>query len=410
MKNPQQNLLCLILAVAAYLVGGASGGEPPAYRTDVNDDPSLPWFQPVRGEFPPADAAHYISGELIGVDHLKRVVEIRVDRADDQTSGMKDRPIASTLLPYGTVYRHGEPASLQEMPLGTHLHGWFFGRPAGEPNVWTMRNGKLHSTAGSRVSNEIDFTRCLRLEDDFSYHVRRGRTLKVEAVDREDMTLTAVPVEGGKPAGEPEEYDLTTSTTVYKGPGFGSLHDITVGQQVQMNLTWATLYSSGRITEIWLDDESRGLTSARQAERHRNRIRERGLPGWVDAVDDVASTVTITFFDGVDPALFDDFDTIVPEPLGWPTSGGAKDDMKPKGTIAVARDSLLTFDPVNDRKGGNILKTEAVAEVPGCSGVRITVQCGMLLEGYRPGGIVRFFPACWPVVDLPKEEQLFGLE
>ncbi|MFT6594067.1 MAG: hypothetical protein ACJAT3_000028, partial [Akkermansiaceae bacterium] len=43
-----------------------------AYRTDENKDESLPWFQPIKGEFPPEGSAHHVSGELIGFDHPER--------------------------------------------------------------------------------------------------------------------------------------------------------------------------------------------------------------------------------------------------------------------------------------------------------------------------------------------------
>lgn len=70
----------------------------------------------------------------------------------------------------------------------------------------------------------------------------------------------------------------------------------------------------------------------------------------------------------------------------------------------------MTYDPVNDRKGGNILETTRVPLRPGCSGVQIQVECGMLLEGYQPTKIVRFYPACWKVIALPREEQFHGRE
>lgn len=43
-------------------------------------------------------------------------------------------------------------------------------------------------------------------------------------------------------------------------------------------------------------------------------------------------------------------------------------------------------------------------------GVQIQLQCDLLLEGYRPGEIVRLFPASWEFVALPSEEQFFGRE
>jgi hypothetical protein len=63
------------------------------------------------------------------------------------------------------------------------------------------------------------------------------------------------------------------------------------------------------------------------------------------------------------------------------SKGGAKNDLVSKGNIAVAEESLLTYDPTNDRKGGNILKFNKVPVVPGCS--------GMMLEGFLPTKIIR---------------------
>ncbi len=400
-------LLLLCLAVPG---SSASADDAPTYRTDASQDKSLSWFQPVPGEFPPEDSAHYVSGDLIGVDYPERKLTIRVDRSDSQSRALFDYPLEAAMLPYGTVYYNNSPAALQDIPLGTHLHGWFYERPDGEEKHWTLRNGQLHNRRNERASPEVDFTRCLRVEDDFSYYVRRNQVWKIDDVDLSTNKLTATLHEAGKPAGPPKLYDLTSATVVFRGSGFGSLQSIEPGQFVQMNLTWATLYGPGRVFQIWLDQESRDLASGRQLERHRNHIRERGIPGWVDAVDDEKQIVTITFFDGIDPSLFKDLGVIVPEPLGWPTSGGARNDLAPKGTIAVARECLMTYDPVNDRKGGNILRTTKVAVRPGCSGVQIQVECDMLLEGYRPTKIVRFYPACWKVVALPREEQFHGRE
>ena len=34
----------------------------------------------------------------------------------------------------------------------------------------------------------------------------------------------------------------------------------------------------------------------------------------------------------------------------------------------------------------------------------------MMLEGFRPKRVVRFYPATWKVIALPKEEEFFGRE
>ena len=118
----------------------------------------------------------------------------------------------------------------------------------------------------------------------------------------------------------------------------------------------------------------------------------------------------MTFFSGVDSKLLDELTLTNSEKIGWPLSKEPENQSAPKGTIAVACESLMTYDPVNDRKGGNILDISKIPIEPGSSGMQIRVKCDMLLEGFRPRRIVRFYPATWKVTALPKEEQFHGRE
>ena len=392
--------------------------ETPKFRTDA-DGPVLAgqssqskgknksglaeWYQLVDGRFPPAGSAHAITGELIQVDHLERRFLLRVDRNDSQDRAVWDLPLDASMLPYGAIYYHGAPAALQDIPLGTHLHGLFYLRSPDDKSPPPL-------AAYNRRTPESDFRRCFQLEDDFTYYARQKQLWKVASVDLPAKKLVATLEQAGATLGKPQTFDLVSSTRVLAGKGFGTLESIQPGQGVLFNLTWGTLYGPGRIVEIWLDTPSRQLAAAQQLELHRNHVRERGLAGWVDAVDDDAQIVTITFFGGVDPKLFDELTLTNSEPFGWPLSKPEDKPTAPKGTIAVARESLMTYDPVNDRKGGNILQIKKVPLEPGSSGVQIRVQCDMLLEGYRPRRIVRFYPATWKVVALPREEQYFGRE
>ena len=396
----RSTLAALCLLASALLLPAA---DAPAFRTDDSKDKSLKWFQLVDGKFPPENSAHAISGELIRVDHLERRFYLRVDRNDSQERSVFDLPLDSVMLPYGSIYFHGAPAALQDIPLGTHLHGLFYLKDPTDKSP-------PPPTAYRRLTPEAAFKRCFRLEDDFSYRARQKQTWKIEAVNLAEKKLTATLQHEGASVGKPTLFDLLTSTQVLTGGGFGNLESLAVGQTVQFNLTWVTLYGPGRILEIWLDEPSRQLATAQQLERHRNHIRERGLPGWVEAVDDEKQIVTLTFFGGIDPKLFDELKGINQEPQGWPFSFPEDDPKAPKGSIAVARESLMTYDPVNDRKGGNILHIGKVPIEPGSSGVQIKVKCGLMLEGYRPRHIVRFHPATWKVNALPLEEQFSGRE
>lgn len=377
------------------------------YRTDQGAEKSLPWFKLASGQFPPEGSSHSIQGELIRMDHTERQFVIRVDRNDSQQRGVWDLPLPLDMLPYGSVYYKGAPADLCDIPLGTHLHTWCFVKDETDdrPPLAVFHD---------RISPEADFRRCIRVEDDFSFRVRQQQSWRVDDVDLEQKKLTATLFQDGKPVGEPKTFDLLGRTLVYKDHEFASLESIQKDQFVQFNLTWVGLFGPGRILEIYLDDASRKLATDQQMERHQLHIRERGLPAWVDSVDDKKQIVTMTFFDNFDPKLLEALTFIHPEPIGWPATlfgkGGAKDDLAPKGTIAVARESLMTYDPTNDRKGGNILRINEVPVVAGCSGVQIQLEVGMMLEGFRPTQIVRFYPASWPFVTPPMEESFFGRE
>jgi len=400
-------LSVLSLLASALLLLGA---DSPPYRTDSHgpsnkkvlrpDGKPLEWFKLVDGEFPPEGSAHAISGELIHVEHPKRTFRIRVDRDDSQDRGKWDLPLGADMLPYGSIHFHGSWAALSDIPLGTHLRGLFYWR---SPDDKTPPPEGLYRRG---VTPDVDFRRCFRLEDDFTFHSRQQQLWKIESVILAEQKLTARLHQDGKPLGEPKTFELTRATRVLQGRGFSKLDALQPGQDVLFNLTWATLYGPGRITDLWLDAEARELATAQQLERHHLYIRDRGLPAWVSAVDDEQEIVTVTPFSNVDPALYEDLKLAAPIPKGMPP----ETKTKPAANLFVAEPDLLTYDPINDRKGGEILESKTIPAELGSSGLQLRVKCGMLLEGYRPKRIVIVQPVVWPFRTLPVEEQLFGRE
>ncbi|MBL9130708.1 MAG: hypothetical protein JNG86_05885 [Verrucomicrobiaceae bacterium] len=393
------------LIVLSFTLSILHAEDKIAFRTDADgpinkkverDGKPLEWFKLVEGQFPVEGSAHAISGELIQVDHLERRFHLRVDRNDSQDRGVWDLPLPAVMLPYGSIWYHGAPAALQDIPLGTHLHGLFYlkGPNDKDPPMETWYR---------RKTPEFDFRHCFRLEDEFTRHTRQKQLWKVESVDLAAMKLTAA-LQGELP----KTLDLLSSTRVFEGKGFADLKALKPGQQVLFNLTWATLYGPGRITDVWLDEMARTLATAQQLERHRNHVRERGLPGWVTSVDDEQQFVTVTFFGNVDPKLFEEL--TLKDPNAPPPKDGSPPPVEPVGSLAVARDSLMTYDPVNDRKRGGILEVKKISSELGSSGLQIKLKMDLMLEGYRPKRIVRFYPETWKVNALPKEEEFFGRE
>ena len=341
------------------------------------------------------------TGELMHVEHLERRFQIRIDRNDSQERGIWDLPLDAMLLPYGSVWYQGAPAALQDIPLGTHLHGWFY-------QIDLEDKTPLPDTWYKRRTPEWEFRRCLRIEDEFSFHARQQQLWKIDSVDLTTKKLTATLQDKGKPSGQPKLFDLLSSTRVFQKNNIADLKALKPGQSVLFNLTWVTLYGPGRITDIWLDEKARALVSSNQLERHRTYIRERGLPGWITEVDDEKQIVTVVFFDNVDPKLFDELK--IKDPNLPPPKDGSPPPVEPRGGLAVARETLMTYDPVNDRKTGSVLEVAKIPGAPGSSGLQMKIKMDMMLEGYRPKRIVRFYPETWKVIALPKEEEYFGKE
>lgn len=361
------------LSVSLCLRGEFARADDRTYRTDA--DPAstkLPWFSLNAQDFPPPDSAHYMAGELIAVDHVNRTGSIRIERTDAIRRGEWDNARAFTLLPYGHVSYHGAPAELRDVPIGTHLHGYFY------------------LSESPDKDKQGPFTRALSLEDDFSYFARTKRTWRVGAYDAEKQSLTVTGLTEGTADAKPTNFVLTSAAQVFKSHGLGNAKDLTSGQSVFLNLTVCTLKGPGRVVDAWLDDDSRAAATAHQFEVHRQFIREHGLPAQIDAVDNQQGTLTVTLFAGFDPSLLRDF--------------AAKEGV----TACVAEPNLRTYDQINDRMGGSVLAIDSVANPPpGHSGTVITFKPNNLLEGFRPKRILRIFSGKWKVDDLPKEERLY---
>jgi hypothetical protein len=387
-----------LLAAAAVTLHAAE----PAFRTDGGDE-KLPWFELKAGEFPPEGSAHAIAGELIALDHVNRTGVLRPDRTDAQRRGDWDIPLAFTLLPYGSLSYHGAPAELRDIPIGTHLHGQFYIDEQAPKDPKAKPGDRKPSVDG-------EFSRVLRLEDDFSHSARLQHAWRVDAIDLEKNTFTVMGITAGKEDAKPTIFQLTPATRVWKGRGIGTLADLATGQSVIINITVATLKGPGRALDIWLDAESREVAASLQRETHRQFIREHGLAGMIDAVDNEQGIVSVTLFAGFDPKLMDDFPTsaslaasakappFVPGP-------GLVDPIAVTG--AVAEDNLRTWDQINDRKAGPLIEVQSIAAGPGNSGVRVRFKPAVLLEGFRPKRIIRIWCSKWKVDDLPREERLY---
>ena len=124
--------------------------------------------------FVEADKARYISGELVYIDAVNRRGGIRLD--GDEGRYYTGPPHWFTLLPYAPVWHNGARAELRDIPLGTHVHGYFVVPTPGE-------EATIPALPDDKKQFAIPENHALLMEDDFSFYQRRGQAWKVVSID-----------------------------------------------------------------------------------------------------------------------------------------------------------------------------------------------------------------------------------
>ncbi len=134
-----------------------------------------------------------------------------------------------------------------------------------------------------------------------------------------------------------------------------------------------------------------------QTETHKAFIRSRWMPAWIDSVEYAKfgrATVTATLFGGMDESQIADFTKDVTAYMN-----ASENTLKHAGGTTAL---LIMLPKVTILE---VIKTSE--KVPlGSSGIQIRFETDLIIEGIRPGRIVRIRPASWPQVDVPREEFL----
>ena len=373
-----------VSAVMFLITATLAWGDAPAIADEKAD--ALRGHIPEPGVFPPKGAGVHLAGDLVVSDPVNRRGAIR-------KRGNAPRHYFA-MLPYGIVRYHGAPADVRDIPPGTHMHGRFLLPMKGEEEAIPLSEKQLKRHPEARHNHAV------LLEDDVSFYSRQGRSWKVLGFEQgagpaPRLKLSVEPVgpeiEGG--INKAALFDIDGSTRVWKDSRLVGRDQLAPGQQVQVNLTWGP-FDSLATTDIWLDDESLAAFREVQRQRHLRLIRSRFLPGWVDAVknsDTGGGEITVTFFGGMDPSLYSDIRGM---------KGG-----KRTTKICNAETTLRTWGYHQEYAShGNILEWKEIKNPqPGSSGFQARFKVGQMLDGFRPGRIVRA-KGPWTYVLLPHDE------
>ena len=374
-------------------------------------------FRPKAGKFPPLEKAHAYRGELVFVDHANRRGSIRVQ---GEGKFFRNDPHPFAMLPYGVIRYHGAPADLRDIPLGTVLHVRGFLPP--DPKLSAVpvlpvdnKEKDANHYRGTGIFPAENHV--LLLEDEPSHCLREGKVWKLKQLELKNKQGTIVASRERKAGGdisaeEEEAMTFDAATRIWRGRERLGVHDLIEegiwpasgkksldGQPVLLGITWKPtedgVFTRFHISDIWLDDTAMERAAQNQTETHKAFIRSRWMPARVDAVEYGKfgqATVTATLFGGMDDVLYADFKKDVP-------------------ALMTAVESTLkhthgAYGPAHRACKGPIVDVvKADGEVPlGSSGIQIQFQTDLIIEGIRPGRIVRVRPGNWPQVQVPREE------
>ena len=375
-------------------------------------------FRPETGKFPPLEKAHSYRGELVFMDHANRRGSIRIQ---GEGKYFRNKPHPFAMLPYGIIRYHNAPAQLRDIPIGTVLHARGFLPPDPKLSaVPVLPINNRNKTAGySGKGTAPAENHLILLEDEPSFCQRKGKVWKLQEVELQNLAGKILARRESKTGGTKAEEETMTfdaATRIWCGrekllvadlvhygtwpeSGKKSLDD----QAVLLGITWRPtpdgVFTRFHVSDIWLDDLAMQRAARNQTETHKAFIRSRWMPGWIDAVEYGkfgAATVTATLFGGMEDSLYADF------------RKGVSAMMNPvENTLKHTHGS---YGPRHMASRGSILDVKKLqGKAPlGSSGIQVRFKTDLIIEGIRPGRMIRISPGSWPQVQIPREEYLGG--
>jgi hypothetical protein len=399
----------LVLGFVCAVQAHAANDEPSTKNNEQAPDP----FRPEAGKFPPSEKAKAYDGQLIFVDHANRRGSIRVTGGELMHS---TAPQPFAMLPYGMVRYHGAPSDLRDVPLGTMMHGRFYLPP--DP-----KNSTLPVVTKASVTQPAE-NHAILLEDEPSFCLREGKVWKLKEValkgNKQGLIVAhREPKAGGEGKEGEQQMSIDAATRFWRGREQLGLEDLIAegiwpadgkktleGQEVYLGITWKPdgnwfrrVGNRLHISDIWLDEKAMQRAAQHQVAAHRELIRCRWMPAWVDAVEYGkfgSATVTATLFGGMDPSLYADFQKGI-------NSQVAASEANLKHAYGTVAETLV----ISPGSIVDVMKQDK--EIPlGSSGIQIQIKVTQIIEGIRPGKIVRIRPMNWPDDAVPREEYTEG--
>ena len=332
------------------------------FRTSFANE-HLPWYQQKALEFPPHHSDQRISGELVSADFILRKGQFRMSKTGEL--------VDFAMPPYATISYLNAEADLREVPMGTFF--LFF----------------LNQDADGK------FTRLATMQDQYTMDASYSFTYRVDEVKLAEgrLLLTKHSILKKQDDLGKKELVVNKDTHVWIGTAQVKLEDIKPGDELLFNITGRRAENPGWATDIWIGEDTHKHATESQQKKFNEFIKARGIPGWIDRTE--GKSITFTLFSS--------------NAKTFRTTYASDLVVGRTGKLCVSNNELRTWNPPVDGETANIVSVEKVPEAGyGCSGTRITVNVSFMLEGFRRGRVIRFFPQGWKTQDQFYGESLMG--
>lgn len=329
-----------------------------SYRTDFGNF-QLPWYQIKPGEFPPLQSQHLMNGELIKVDAVHRAGQFRLDQTGEL--------INFTMPLFGSILYLNAEAELQELPLGNRYSFFMYQDDKGAFTRAVVIRDEFTRLTGELLTGRLETA---NVTQGFIVLANQLAPLK----DEKDHLVRPPDLSHGM-------FGITDATRVWKGDKRITLAELTVGDELLVNMSGCTAMRRSCCTDIWTGLDTHKLATEKQRAAHKTFIQQNGLPAWIQSAD--GKTITVQLF-----------------------AGNRKDVQEilngdPNGQNVFAQLVDEDLRPVNHRretlKFKNRLSDRNTAGTYGSAGVQWILEPERPLESYQKHRLVRIFKPDWPI-------------
>ena len=350
--------LLLLASSLLYAADDATKTDPRyPFRTDFANA-NLPWYTPKPLEFPPHHSDRRISGELVQADFIHRTGQFRMSKTGELRS--------FSMPPYSSIIYLGAEADLRDVPMGTYF--LFF----------------------LNQDTEGHFTRLATMQDQYSMDAGHSFSYRLDEAKLGEgkLLVTKQSLPKKQPDLGKQELIVNDKTRVWKGDQQIKLSDLKQGDELLFNRSAAAGDKPSFCIDIWVGADTHKQATEKQRKKFADFTLFRGLPGWINEVND--TKLTVTLFSGDAHTYKDTF-------MEKLTVGS---DLH----LCVTNQELRTWNPPVDGERASLLEIKKTpVDAYGTSGYQLVVSVGNMLEGFRKGRVVRIFPS-----GSTRKDQFYG--